>query len=71
MPAKYKPSEKKYDRQTGKSWETHYYVKTLSTDALFDLLNDDRTKPKHKQKIRNVITSRGVKIVKRKLSAIS
>ena len=30
MPAKYAPSVKKYDRQTGKSWEEHYYIKTLS-----------------------------------------
>ena len=63
MPAKYAPSVKKYDRSTGKSWVEHFYVKSLSTEKLFELLNDKRTKPKHKQKIRNVIQSRGVKIV--------
>tara|TARA_B100001093_G_scaffold488280_1_gene525317 strand:+ start:5233 stop:5448 length:216 start_codon:yes stop_codon:yes gene_type:complete len=64
MPAKYAPSVMKYDRATGKKWMEHSYAKSLSTQALFDLINSDKTKPKHKQKLRNIITSRGVKIVK-------
>lgn len=65
MPAKYAPSVKKYDRQTGKSWEEHYYIRTLSTEKIFEMLNSGKVKPKHKQKFRNVLTARGVKIVKR------
>ncbi len=64
MPTKYAPSVTKYDRATGKKWQEHYYAKSLSTQELFDLINSNKTKPKHKQKLRNIITSRGVKIVK-------
>ena len=70
MPAKYKPTEKILDRATKKVSIKHYYVKSLSTEALFEMLNNDKTKPKHKQKIRNVIVSRGIKIV-RKVPTVS
>tara|TARA_B100000941_G_C28499866_1_gene553389 strand:- start:696 stop:908 length:213 start_codon:yes stop_codon:yes gene_type:complete len=70
MPAKYKPTEKIIDRVTKKVSTKHYYIKCLSTEALFEMLNDDKTKPKHKQKIRNEIVSRGVKIV-RKVPTVS
>ena len=67
MPAKYAPSVMKYDRQTGKKWMEHYYIKTLSNERIFEILNDDKTKPKHKQKFRNVLTKRGVKIVRKRI----
>tara|TARA_B100000927_G_scaffold96518_1_gene77861 strand:- start:600 stop:818 length:219 start_codon:yes stop_codon:yes gene_type:complete len=69
MPAKYAPSVMKYDRATGKKWMEHSYAKSLSNDKLFELINSDKTKPKHKQKLRNILTSRGVKIVKRNVQA--
>ena len=43
----------------------HHYIKTISQKELFEELNKDNTKPKVKQKIRNELTRRGVKIVKR------
>jgi|TARA_E500000318_G_C3563432_1_gene214599 HD superfamily phosphohydrolase YqeK len=64
MPAKYKPSEKRVDRETKKVTVIHYYAKQLSNEKLFELINDDKTKPKHKQKFRNIIQGRGTKIVK-------
>jgi len=65
MPAKYAPSVMKYDRQTGKKWLEHHYIKSLSTDTIFEMLNSGKVKPKHKQKFRNVLQSRGIKVVKR------
>ena len=71
MPTKFKPSGKRWikDPTTGRStnqWEEeHYYIKTISTKDLFEELNKDNTKPKVKQKIRNELTRRGIKIVKR------
>ena len=69
MPTKYAPSVMRYDRATGKKWMEHSYAKTLSNDQLFELINSNKTKPKHKQKVRNILTSRGVKIVKRNVPA--
>tara|TARA_B100001109_G_scaffold215595_1_gene184632 strand:- start:5 stop:223 length:219 start_codon:yes stop_codon:yes gene_type:complete len=69
MPTKYAPSVMRYDRATGKKWMEHSYAKTLSNDQLFELINSNKTKPKHKQKLRNILTSRGVKIVKRNVPA--
>ena len=41
----------------------HTYAKTQSKDALFEMLNNNNTKKKVKQKIRNELVRRGVKIV--------
>ena len=71
MPTKLKESGKSWikDPKTGRStnrWEAeHYYIKTISQEGLFEELNKDNTKPKVKQKIRNELTRRGIKIVKR------
>ena len=70
MPIKLKESGKRWikDPVTGRStnrWEAeHYYIKTISQKELFEELNKDNTKPKVKQKIRNELTRRGIKIVK-------
>ena len=53
MPVKYKPSEVKVDRQTKVKTIQHYYIKQLSQEELFTMLNAENTKPKLKQKIRN------------------
>jgi|TARA_B100001094_G_scaffold320745_1_gene367434 hypothetical protein len=37
----------------------------VSTEELFKALNEDRTKPKMKAKIRNEIVKRGIRIVKK------
>ncbi len=73
MPAKFKPSERVYDRshfgqrmstssQKNRKWK-HYWLKCTSTEELIDAINSDRTKPKHKQKFRNELVRRGVHLV--------
>lgn len=63
MPVKLKPSVVKIDRATKKKSIEHYFIKSTPEGELFGLLNNDNTKPKVKQKIRNELTRRGVKIV--------
>jgi len=63
MPTKFKPSDKRYDRQTKKTTTEHYYIKNISKTELFDTLNNSNTTPKRKQKIRNELVRRGIKIV--------
>jgi|TARA_Y100001973_G_C5208026_1_gene343125 hypothetical protein len=62
-PTKLKPSAASFDRKTGKTTITHYYIKTISKDELFKELNNHNTKPKIKQKILNELVRRGIKIV--------
>ena len=64
MPTKYKPSVLKIDRNTKKTSIEHFYVKSLSVEKLFEMINNSNTKPKHKQKFRNELVRRGVTIVK-------
>ena len=63
MPSKFKKSAKEYSRATGKTTTTHYYIKTISKKELFEALNNHNTKPKVKQKIKNELVRRGIKIV--------
>tara|TARA_B100001105_G_C22247282_1_gene380949 strand:+ start:287 stop:502 length:216 start_codon:yes stop_codon:yes gene_type:complete len=69
MPTKLRSSGKRWikDSATGRStnkWETeHYYIKNISQKELFEELNKYSTKPKVKQKIRNELVRRGVRIV--------
>jgi uncharacterized sporulation protein YeaH/YhbH (DUF444 family) len=63
MPTKFKKSAKEYSRATGKTTTTHYYIKTISKKELFEALNNHNTKPKVKQKIKNELVRRGIKIV--------
>ena len=45
MPVKYKPSEVKIDRQTKVKSIQHYYMKQLSQEELFTMLNAENTNP--------------------------
>ena len=63
MPVKLKPSVVKIDRQTKKKSIEHTYAKPQSKEVLFEMLNHQYTTPKVKQKIRNELVRRGVKIV--------
>ena len=63
MPVKLKPSVVKIDRQTKKKSIERTYAKTQSKEVLFEMLNHQYTTPKVKQKIRNELVRRGVKIV--------
>jgi len=73
MPAKFKPSERVFNRNSfgrrtasesgpNQKW-THYWLKGTSKEELFKAINSDRTKPKHRQKFVNELVRRGVKIV--------
>ena len=64
MPVKLKPSVKKIDRQTKKVTIEHTYARSQSEEELFEMLNHQYTKPKVKQKIRNELVRRGIKIVR-------
>ena len=65
MPTKLRPSGKNYDRMTKKTTIVHYWIKGISQKELFEELNKESTKPKVKQKIRNELVRRGIKIIKK------
>ena len=65
MPAKYKPTEKRVDRQTKRVSIINYYIHTLSNDQMIEELN--KAKPKHKQKFRNILNKRGIKLVRKRI----
>ena len=63
MPTKYGKTQKRVDRQTKKVSVEHFYVKQISKDEAFKMLNDNNVKPKVKRKLRNELIRRGIKIV--------
>ena len=63
MPVKYKQSAVKVDRATKKETVEHFYIKQLSKDEAFKMLNETNVKPRVKRKIRNELIRRGIKIV--------
>ena len=65
MPAKYKPTEKRVDRQTKRVSIINYYIHTLSNEQMIEELN--KAKPKHNQKIRNILQKRGIKLVRKRI----
>ena len=66
MPTKFKARERVYVRgvPTDRQPVKHFYVKQMTKEALFEAINSDRVKPKVKQKCRNELVRRGVKIVR-------
>tara|TARA_B100001964_G_C13657832_1_gene347647 strand:- start:9 stop:239 length:231 start_codon:yes stop_codon:yes gene_type:complete len=74
MPTKLRESGKRWIKNpdTGRTtnrWEPeHHYIKGISQKELFEELNKNNTKPKVKVKIRNELTRRGIKIVKRAIT---
>jgi|TARA_Y100001970_G_scaffold199966_1_gene243187 hypothetical protein len=52
MPIKFKPSEKNYDRRTGKTTVVHHWMRGTPTKDLLEALEKENTKPKVKHKIR-------------------
>ena len=63
MPVKFKPSQLHVDRATKKTRIEHFYIKSTPKKELFDYLNSTNGKPKIKQKCRNELQRRGIKIV--------
>ncbi len=63
MPTKFKPSQDIRDRQTGKITTQHFWIKGMPKSELFEYINSSNGKPKIKQKCRNELSRRGIKIV--------
>lgn len=61
-PIKFKPSQTVRDRATGKNVTTNYFIKGTSKEELFEYINSSNGKPKIKQKCRNELARRGIKI---------
>lgn len=68
MPTKYKKDGFEYTGSGfGRNREAvakKYYISHLAKSELFEMINSDRTKPKIKQKCRNELQRRGVRIIK-------
>ena len=62
MPTKFKPSQQIRDRQTGKITTQHFWMKGMHKDELFEYVNSSNGKPKIKQKCRNELDRRGIKL---------
>jgi len=64
MPAKFKPSAKKYIRGVAPSKlpMEHFYLKQTPKEELFKYINNPSGKPKIKIKCRNELVRRGIKI---------
>ena len=58
MPTKYKKSEKKRDKATGKISVEHFYIKALDLVKLKEIFDNENTPKKLKQKIKNEIVKR-------------
>tara|TARA_B100001248_G_scaffold262239_1_gene256900 strand:+ start:1820 stop:2011 length:192 start_codon:yes stop_codon:yes gene_type:complete len=58
MPTKYKKSEKKRDKATGKISIEHFYIKALDFAKLQEMFDNENTPKKLKQKIKNEIVKR-------------
>ena len=61
MPVKFKPSQKTFVKGQGTKTE-HFYIKNTPKEELIDYLNKGQ-KNKIKQKCRNELVRRGIKIV--------
>lgn len=62
MPTKFKPSQKTVTRGSKTTTTQHFYIKNIPQKELFDYINNGQ-KPKIKQKCRNELARRGVKII--------
>tara|TARA_B100001094_G_scaffold153419_1_gene148462 strand:+ start:11812 stop:12006 length:195 start_codon:yes stop_codon:yes gene_type:complete len=59
MPTKLGKSHTTIDRATKKATTVHPYIKGFAKAELIDKYNDDKTRPKDKQKIKNELVRRG------------
>lgn len=62
MPIKFKPTQSTLVRGTKNVVTQHFYIKNTPKEELIDYINNGQ-KPKIKQKCRNELTRRGVKLV--------
>tara|TARA_B100000925_G_scaffold87389_1_gene62877 strand:- start:1332 stop:1562 length:231 start_codon:yes stop_codon:yes gene_type:complete len=75
MPVKYKKDEIQVKRNAdGTQTKTikRYFMQNETTEFLIDLLNEEKTKPKLKHKIRNFLShARGIKLVRKDKDGVS
>lgn len=64
MPVKFAKSFKQFNKESKRTTMVHDYIKNKSQDELFEYINSDNGKPKIKQKCRNELSRRGIRIVK-------
>ena len=58
MPIKFKPSEKVFDRNTGKTLVRHHWIKATSTKDLLSCINNPNSKKKRIIKCQKEINRR-------------
>ena len=58
MPVKYKPTQEVVQRGTKQVVTTHFYMKTQTIKELLECYNNDNTKPKLRQKVKNELIRR-------------
>lgn len=61
-PIKFKPSQTVRDRATGKNVTSNFFMKNTKKEELFDYINSSNGQPKIKQKCKNELVRRGIKI---------
>ncbi len=61
-PIKFKPSQTVRDRATGKNVTSNFFMKSTKKEELFDYINSSNGQPKIKQKCKNELVRRGIKI---------
>jgi len=63
MPTKFRPTEKNYDRRTGKNVIVRHYMKSVPKQELIDYLNKDSAPKKKKHKVLKELERRGIKLI--------
>ena len=63
MPTKFKPSQSVLQRGTKIVTTTHYYIKNISKEELFEEINKDNQNKKRRSKAIKELERRGVKLV--------
>ena len=63
MPTKFKPSQSTLQRGTKIITTTHYYIKSISKEELFEEVNKDNPNKKRRAKAIRELERRGVKLV--------
>ena len=68
-PTKFRPTEKSYDRRTGKTAVVRHYMKAIPKKELIDYLNKDSAPKKKKHKVIKELERRGIKLTWRNKDA--
>jgi len=68
-PIKFRPTEKNYDRRTGKNVIVRHYMKSIPKQELIDYLNKESSPKKKKHKVIKELERRGIKLIWRNKDA--